>query len=1057
DHGEDAGFTYQSKTTRVATVDKNGLITAKKAGTTVIRVTAFNGVYADCEITVKRAPSSITLSAKAITMFAGQEQPLAYKLSSNSAGSVSYASSDENVAMVDANGVVYAIAAGTAKVKATTFNGKSATCTITVQDPSNNISALRPEGGSIIATVTTIQECTILVEVLDEGSEEVLMHASAPVAEGLQMEDVAVQMPRALPSHYILRAVLQDEDGGDLCSPYVTRRYTAAYEGFESQSPSDFPQDKVLDLGSAGYAVYSSTTYPVNTRVTESNGRYSFVPPAKLQPGYVVIIDGEPVKIDTIITNPDGTVTITEDADIYLADIYDAFHLDETIALRPNQGTWAKTRSGGLDLVEFSSNFSFGPVEIEAKVSMSVTVKAFYDKKFFGSDYFEYEVYTDAQGSISAALTGGVDTADEDYNNLSLVLYNNFIPVTIPGMNMFLTVEVPVDLKAEAKGKAEIGFDIRSGYSYNPEGKATPIQSKEIETEVSFEGEFEMKIGPKVQLNVAIVCLMGKVTAHAGVLVRGELEGVSTNKEFSADKSRYHACDACVNMTVAGFAEFKGGLEYKITEFLKGNIAELKLFSGEWEIGDAFVSVVNDRESIYGGKVHFDWGDCQNMKYRVRVKTQDVEGNEVTGKPVSITGSKTEKLSGQSVMEEYLYPGDYTATVIFEKSTVKNPFTMPEGPLDVTVSESAISISGLVTDNNTGKPISGATVEITLPGGEVKSLTTDKDGRYSIDSLPAGEYSFVFSADNYQPKEDITATYAAGTVNECNAALAPEAPDKSGTPFISTQAWVSGDEVEMGGVGYSNAVVFQMGYTGLSSTGGIAEAVYNFQGKYSSMSFDVGFVEGSWERDAEMTITADGRVIYDKVKLKYEDIARRFTVSLSGVHQLVIHFESHGYDKTRYAIGDISFTKSGTPSKAVRVSKEGYDNLRYLLESAVVTKGDFTMGGYNYRDGYRMKTGYGWNEKDEAKLGLNMRGQYSTFSFDITRMPRDNSYEHYLRSATLTIEVDGVAVYSEMPILWNDLVHPISLNVSGARQVLIKVKSSGYDILNWGIGNIQFS
>jgi len=187
---------------------------------------------------------------------------------------------------------------------------------------------------------------------------------------------------------------------------------------------------------------------------------------------------------------------------------------------------------------------------------------------------------------------------------------------------MFVTVELPLDLKAEAEGEGKIGFVAKSGFKYDPVNKQQSIKSIDVDSELSFKGEFEAKVGPKIYLSAAIVCLMGKVTAHAGLLARGTLEGVTTDKEYSADKSFFHACDACIDMELSGFAEIKGALEYKITKNMKGNLAELRLFSGEWEIGDAFLSVINDAESIYGGKLHFDFGDCQNRKYRVRVYTR---------------------------------------------------------------------------------------------------------------------------------------------------------------------------------------------------------------------------------------------------------------------------------------------------------------------------------------------------------------------------------------------------------------------------------------------------
>ncbi|MDE7452588.1 MAG: Ig-like domain-containing protein, partial [Paramuribaculum sp.] len=73
--------------------------------------------------------------------------------------SVTWSSSDSSVASVDASGLVTALKAGTATITATTSNGLTASCTVTVKAKSAGIdgidsegeSAVRVEGGNIIA------------------------------------------------------------------------------------------------------------------------------------------------------------------------------------------------------------------------------------------------------------------------------------------------------------------------------------------------------------------------------------------------------------------------------------------------------------------------------------------------------------------------------------------------------------------------------------------------------------------------------------------------------------------------------------------------------------------------------------------------------------------------------------------------------------------------------------------------------------------------------------------------------------------------------------------
>ena len=126
---------YSSNNTSIATVDSYGLITAKKVGTAVITVTTYNNKKATCTVTIKNAPTTITLNKTKITLSVGETLDLNSSLPSGTASySIKYSSSNTGVATVAAaGGLVTAKKVGTAVITATTYNGKKATCTVTVQ------------------------------------------------------------------------------------------------------------------------------------------------------------------------------------------------------------------------------------------------------------------------------------------------------------------------------------------------------------------------------------------------------------------------------------------------------------------------------------------------------------------------------------------------------------------------------------------------------------------------------------------------------------------------------------------------------------------------------------------------------------------------------------------------------------------------------------------------------------------------------------------------------------------------------------------------------------
>ena len=128
--------TWKSSNTSVATVD-NGVVTAVKKGTATITATAPSGKTATCKVTVTAAPvevTGITLSKTSITLVEGDTRRLTATVKPSDAtnDSVSWSSSNTSVATVSSGGTVTARPAGTAPITATTSNGKTATCKVTV-------------------------------------------------------------------------------------------------------------------------------------------------------------------------------------------------------------------------------------------------------------------------------------------------------------------------------------------------------------------------------------------------------------------------------------------------------------------------------------------------------------------------------------------------------------------------------------------------------------------------------------------------------------------------------------------------------------------------------------------------------------------------------------------------------------------------------------------------------------------------------------------------------------------------------------------------------------
>mgnify|MGYP002550434391 CR=1 FL=1 len=133
---------YSTNNALVADVVKdNGLVTAKAVGTAKITVKTYNGKTAVCVINVKKAPKSISLNKKQITLGIGERFDLNSSLPSDcGAYSIVYSTNNAKTADVKrAGGLVTAKAVGTAKITVKTYNGKTAVCTFTVKPQAKSV------------------------------------------------------------------------------------------------------------------------------------------------------------------------------------------------------------------------------------------------------------------------------------------------------------------------------------------------------------------------------------------------------------------------------------------------------------------------------------------------------------------------------------------------------------------------------------------------------------------------------------------------------------------------------------------------------------------------------------------------------------------------------------------------------------------------------------------------------------------------------------------------------------------------------------------------------
>lgn len=129
-----AGAAFASSDPKVVRVKRaTGLVVAKRTGRATVTMTTADGGLFRCEVTVLAAPSRVTLSCQTRTLGVGETFQLEAALPEGAAPGVAFESSRPDVASVDAEGNVTALRRGTARIAARTYNGKKATCKVTVR------------------------------------------------------------------------------------------------------------------------------------------------------------------------------------------------------------------------------------------------------------------------------------------------------------------------------------------------------------------------------------------------------------------------------------------------------------------------------------------------------------------------------------------------------------------------------------------------------------------------------------------------------------------------------------------------------------------------------------------------------------------------------------------------------------------------------------------------------------------------------------------------------------------------------------------------------------
>ena len=187
-------LTWTSSNPEIATVDANGKVTAIKAGEATITVTTTSGKSATLRVTVLQPSSGVEIDFAAsgiegenMTLNVGESKEIKVTVTpADSTDKLTWSSSNEAVATVDANGKVTAVKAGEATITVTTTSGKSATLEVTVLQPSSGVeidfAASGIEGNDLTLNVGESKEIKVTVTPADSTDKLTWSSSDSSVA-----------------------------------------------------------------------------------------------------------------------------------------------------------------------------------------------------------------------------------------------------------------------------------------------------------------------------------------------------------------------------------------------------------------------------------------------------------------------------------------------------------------------------------------------------------------------------------------------------------------------------------------------------------------------------------------------------------------------------------------------------------------------------------------------------------------------------------------------------------------------------------------------------------
>ncbi len=538
---------------------------------------------------------------------------------------------------------------------------------------------------TVSVNLMNITEATVLVEIFDEESGELCAYGEQTVAPLTANIDVPIETG-TIPEYFIVKATMLDKNRKLMCEALENEHHTKKFVEFFAKEVSDFDQEKVVNLDEQTDMNFFVAADDVT--VIDSDGTVNVVSKGEaentytisnatedilnLNPGDKLVIrasnaaDSFAAKIKDINVS-DNTVEITADDNISVSEFFSFVKLEMAQDEVPSE-TVSLMGIGGE--IEESKYFEYTiPKDGDSKASVtfslniSVKVSFYYDLVLFGEDYLELDTSVTLNPQIVATC------ADEYTWNYDYALGPGFDIISQIGIGLSIQPSAIVHLETMAEATATANGTCTVGYNYTSTsgGKAYG----ELNGSFNLEAEAELMVQAGIAIHVAITFLkeinLASISPEFGVQANG-----TTSYSYTTEQQDcIHECFLCIDGDVDLYTSADAVILPYGDEALW---SKDDIYKFTYDLGDFYIS-----EPELGDPFIFEWGDCDNMAYRLDVYVTDKEnGNSpVSGANVEISGSadgmpETLVTDSNGYCSTYLGSGSYTASCS-DKSV---PFSM---------------------------------------------------------------------------------------------------------------------------------------------------------------------------------------------------------------------------------------------------------------------------------------------------------------------------------------------------------------------------------------------